>query len=357
MTTLPKILCAFSISLCLCGFVSSPSLCAADTATEPIPPQVTSAIDRGLEWLAAHQDARTGAWTAGFEGAGPVAASTSLSAMAFMARGHVPGQGPYGDNINHAVDCILNIQQPSGLISHNGLNVPMYEHGISTVMLCEAYGMLDDDRQQRAGKAIGKAIALILAAQRIPKSEEDQGGWRYQPDASNADISVTGWQLMALRGAANIGAQVPEHAIHDGIAYIKRRAVIGGGFAYTGNSNPNPARTGTGILALELLGQHNTPEALAGGDFLRLHPVNEPEDGYYYYTVYYCAQAAWQLGGDYWTDINRPIRQSLLQSQLQDGAWGFDGDGNESTFGASYATSMAVLALAVPYRYLPIYQR
>jgi hypothetical protein len=354
MIPLPKIFYAFSISLCLYGFISSAH--AADTTTEPIPPQVTSAIDRGLEWLAAHQDARTGAWLAGLEGEGPVAASTSLSAMAFMARGNVPGQGPYGDNINHGVDCILNIQQPSGLISHSGLNVSMYEHGISTVMLCEAYGMLDNERQQRAGKAIGKAIALILAAQRVPKSTEDQGGWRYQPDASNSDISVTGWQLMALRGAANAGAEVPEHAIHDGIAYIRRRAVIGGGFSYTGDSGPNPARTGTGILALELLGQHNTPEALAGGDFLRLHPIANDEDGYYYYTVYYCAQAAWQLGGDYWTDINRPIRQSLLQSQRQDGSWSVEG-GNESMGGTPYATSMAILALTVPYRYLPIYQR
>ena len=274
--------------------------------------------------------------------------------MAFMARGHVPGQGPYGENINHAIDCILNLQEKNGLIARESGHT-MYEHGISTVMLCEAYGMLDDKRQKLAAKAISKAVALILAAQAVPKGGDDQGGWRYEPNSNSSDISVTGWQLMALRGAATTGAPLPPHAIRDAIAYIKRRAVPGGGFAYTGNGGPNPARSGTGILALELLGQHNTPEALAAGDYLRLNPISENE-GFYYYSVYYCAQAAWQLGGNYWTDINRPIRRSLLQSQLPDGSWSVE-RGNETIGGAPYGTSMAILALTVPYRYLPIYQR
>jgi len=331
---------------------------AADSTTEPIPPQVQSAVDRGLEWLAAHQDPRTGAWLFGFEGEGPVAASTSLSAMAFMARGHVPGQGPYGENINHAIDCILNLQAPNGLLAHSVFDRPMYEHGISTVMLCEAYGMLDDKRQKRAAAAISKAVALILAAQAIPKDPDDQGGWRYHPDARDSDTSVTGWQLMALRGAANIGAPLPQRAIRDGIAYIKRRAVDTdtGGFAYTGQSGSDAALAGTGILALELLGKHREPESIRAADYLRRNPITEVGNGFYYYTVYYCAQAAWQLGGDYWTDINGPIRRSLLMKQQADGSWPVRGT-NESMAGTAYGTSMAILALTVPYRYLPIYQR
>jgi hypothetical protein len=344
-----------AVLLASCSLLLASPARAADSTTEPIPPQISSSVDRGLEWLAAHQDTHTGAWLFGLEGDGPVAATTSLAAMAFMARGHVPGEGPYGENINHAIDCILNLQQPSGMLAHGRINYPMYEHGISTVMLCEAYGMLDDARQKRAAKAISKAVALILAAQAVPKNSNDQGGWRYTPDATSSDISVTGWQLMALRGAANTGAPLPQRAIAQGIAYIKRRAVEGGGFSYTGEGGANPARSGTGILALELLGQHNTREAQAAGDYLRRNPITETE-GFYYYTVYYCAQAAWQLGGDYWTDINRPIRRSLLQSQRADGSWSVQ-RGNEAMAGTAYGTSMAILALTVPYRYLPIYQR
>ena len=333
-----------------------------DTPPEQIPQQVQSAVDRGLQWLASRQDPATGAWPTNVGAGGAAAAVTSLAAMAFMARGHVPGQGPYGENINHAVDYILKIQQPNGVLSAADIGSTMYDHGIATVMLCEVYGMLDEKRQERAGPAIAKAVRVILAAQAVPKNPDAQGGWRYQPTAGDSDISVTGWQLMALRGAANIGAAVPPRAIQMGIEYIKRRAVPAGsfgagGFSYGGNSDPNPARTGTGILALQLLGQNNSREALAGGDYLRANPITDHQTEFYFYTVYYCAQAAWQLGGTYWTDIDRPIRASLLQRQTLDGSWTVASAGLETAGGDAYGTAMSILALTVPYRYLPIYQR
>ena len=342
----------------MAGVLRSGTLRAADGDTEQIPQQVQSAVERGLQWLAGKQ-AATGDWPTDVDGGrGPTAAVTSLAAMAFMARGHVPGQGMYGENINRAVDRILAMQQPNGLIAPDGWMYPMYDQGISTVMLCEAYGMLDEKRQADAGKAIAKAVRLILAAQAVPKSGDSVGGWRYQPDSTNSDISVSGWQLMALRGAANIGAAVPRRAIDLGIAYIKRRAGEDGGFTYgaDGIGGGSAARTGTGILALELLGQHDAKESLAGGSYLMRTPVASPDLNYYFYREYYCAQAAWQLGGNYWTNINRPIRESLLQRQHMDGSWSTT-NGSEAAAGESYASSMAILALTVPYRYLPIYQR
>jgi hypothetical protein len=323
---------------------------------EAIPPQVQSAVDRGLEWLARNQDTRTGAWDSRL---GKSTAITALSVMAFMARGHVPGQGPYGENVNKGIDFVLSQQKDNGVIIAGSTVQTMYDHGISTTMLCEAYGMVDEERQEKIRKAVSRSVRLILTAQAIPKHPNDQGGWRYTPTSSDSDISVTGWQLMALRGAANIGAAVPRKAIDDGIAYIKRRAVNSGGFSYTGGNDPNPARTGTGILALELLGQHHSKEALAGGAFLLATPLGSARSGFgefYYYSVYYCSQAANQLGGKYWDLINKPIRESLLQRQARDGSWPV-AQSNEQQGGDAYGTAMGVLALAVPYRYLPIYQR
>jgi len=69
---------------------------------EPIPREVEYAIDHGLEWLAKTQDNK-GNWN----GTGPTsAAATGLATMAFMARGHTPGQGPYGENVSRGVDAI-----------------------------------------------------------------------------------------------------------------------------------------------------------------------------------------------------------------------------------------------------------
>src|SRR5438477_255686 len=79
-----------------------------------------------------------------------------------------------------------------------------------------------------------QAAKLILDAQKVPQGPH-AGGWRYQANSADADISVTGWQLMALRGAANCGAAVPKEVLDKGVAYIRRLAVPkdqGGGFGY-----------------------------------------------------------------------------------------------------------------------------
>ena len=325
---------------------------------DPVSPQVQSAVDRGLEWLAQKQDSRTGEWPTGM---GRSTAITSLCVMSLLARGHVPDQGRYGDTINRGIDYVLSQQQPdSGVLASDTIRQNMYDHGIATTMLCEVYGMVDEKRQASIKKAVAKAVRVILNAQNVRKNSGDQGGWRYQPTSNDSDISVTGWQLMALRGAANIGANVPHRAIEDGIAYIKNRAVQTGGFSYNGMSDANAARTGTGILSLELLGQHHTKEALAGGAYLMANPIGGGRGGlmaeHYFYSVYYCSQAANQLGGNYFDAIYKPIVDSLLQHQRKDGSW-TAAQTNEQQGGDTYATAMALLALEVPYRYLPLYQR
>jgi hypothetical protein len=222
--------------------------------------------------------------------------------------------------------------------------------------------MVDDTRRAKMEPAIAKAAKLILDAQRLTKGPH-AGGWRYLPVSQDADISVTGWQLMALRGAANCGAAVPKESIENGVAYVRRLAVKdgGGGFGYQNGGGPNRARTGAGTLSLELLGPRSaekphTDEALAGGKYLIAHPLNQPGDEFYYYSVYYCSQAANQLGDKYWLQIYPPLRDTLLARQQGDGSWPQPG-GGEAPAGPAYSTAMATLALCVPYHYLPLYQR
>jgi hypothetical protein len=194
------------------------------SADEPISPQTEAAVDRGLKFIAERQT-KEGTW---HTNVGQSSAVTSLVTMAFLARGHVPGQGPYGEHLNRSIDFVLAHQQPNGVLSAG--SGTMYDHGASTVMLCEAFGMVDDARKPKLEAAIARAAKVILDAQKIPRGPFE-GGWRYQVNAADADISVTGWQLMALRGAANCGAAVPREALDKGVAYIRRLAVKGeGGF-------------------------------------------------------------------------------------------------------------------------------
>jgi hypothetical protein len=333
--------------------------CARGAEPEPIPPAVQNSVDRAIAWLGANQQP-DGAWA---QAGTSKTAVPSLAVMALLARGHVPGQGPHGEVINKAIDFVLANQQESGLIA--GPAATMYEHGISTVMLTEVCGMIEDDetRKEKVKRAIAKSVKLILDAQHPnnqAKSMPYTGGWRYTPAAMDADLSVTGWQLMALRGAANCGAAVPKSAIDAGVEYVKRSAVAGGGFGYQPGTGPNQARTGTGILAMSLLGQHTQdkplPEVIAAGNWLLANPPDNAAQEFFFYSVYYNSQALNQLGGKYWSIVYPKLRDALLAGQQPAGTWP-GGAGEESNAGDAYRTSMAVLALCVPYRCLPLYQK
>ncbi len=347
--------------LLLVAFALAPhNLLHADDAVKRAParqqpPRADRAIHRALEYLKKGQQA-DGAWLSG--GFGPATSITSLAVMAFLAAGHVPGEpGPYRESIEKGIRYVLAHQQQNGLLVSQSSHGPMYCHGISTLMLAEVAGMTPDrELGKRVQAALGRAVKLILAAQNVPKSADQAGGWRYQPNSNDSDISVTGWQLMALRAARAAGCDVPSSSIDRAIAYLKRCAVTqGGGFGYQPKGGPNNARTGTGILALEICGEHLTSEAVAGGEYLLKHPPNWSAQ-YFFYEVYYCPIAMFQLGDKYFLPYYSKLAAMLLEHQHGDGSWLSD-DGNDRTGGRNYCTAMAVLALTVEYRYLPIYQR
>jgi len=346
-------------------FVTAPSVVRA-AQDEPVKPAVRDAVDRALAWLAKNQKPDG---TFPQDSSAGTTAVPSLVVLAFLARGHVPGQGPYGEMLYKTIDYVLESQQQNdperaGLLSRNSNgNHVMYEHGISTVMLAETYGMVDDARRVRIEKALARSVERILTAQNVAKSPVYDGGWRYQLMSQDSDISVTGWQMMALRGAANCGAAIPKEALRRGREYIKRSSCPSGGFAYQPGQGPNQARTGTGILLLELFrgldpdlkpGEH-PKEALAAGDWLLNNRPDNKDMEFYYYAIYYCSQALNQLGGKYWDTLYPGLRDTLLAQQTPDGSFG-GGNGQEGQAGPAYRSAMACLALCVPYRYLPIYQ-
>lgn len=314
------------------------------------------AARRGLDFLRSAQNA-DGSWESG--GFGKATSVTSLAVMAFLACGHVPGEdGPYRDAIARGVAYVLDHQRPDGMLVSNTSHGPLYCHGISTVMLAEVVGMTPDPAvSQRARAALARAVELIVRAQRVPKSPDHAGGWRYQPGSYDSDLSVSGWQVVALRAARDAGCSVPSEAIDDALDYVRRCVEPrSGGFSYqAGRGGPNNPRTGTGILSLELCGEHASPEALAGAKYLLAHPPSWGSD-YFFYEAYYCPQALFQLGDEFFLPYFNQLLPILLDRQEPDGSW-YSPTGNDRTGGRNYCTAMAILALAVEYRYLPIYQR
>lgn len=330
--------------------VAAPASAAPRTAEEK---EVDDAIVRALEYLARHQEP-SGAWRT--DSYGESTATTSLAVMAFMAAGHVPGEGPYGRQLLRGIRWVLDHQEANGMLVHRRSHGPMYSHGISTLMLAEVVGMLEGQLAKDCQSALEEAVRLILGAQQVPKSSRHAGGWRYQATSPDSDISVTGWQLLALRAAKNVGCDVPADAIDRAVDYVKGCSVAGNrGFGYQSGRGPTPTRTGTGILCLEVCGEHHAAEALGGAEYLLNRPLRY-HDNYFFYGVYYCSVGMFKIGDKYWESTKRHLVEELLDHQETNGSWQVRGR-SESRIGRVYCTSMAVLALAVEYQYLPIYQR
>jgi hypothetical protein len=316
-------------------------------AQAPARDRLEQGIDRGLAFLALLQE-KDGSWIANGM---PHPAVSSLAVMAFLSAGHVPGEGPYQANVDKGIRWVLTQQRPDGIFSATDWD-EMYQHAICTMMLCEVSAMVDAKTARQVRPKVETAVKRILESQTTDAA--GKGGWRYRYRSPDADLSVSGWQILALRAARNIGCDVPAQKIDLAMQYVKDcRDPKSGGFGYQPGSAPTLACTGTGILALELCGKdrHLSREALQAGSYLLRNPIR-PEEQHYHYTLYYCSQAMFQLGNNYWNVFRPHMHKLLLDSQQRNGGW-LTNDG----LGPNYSTAMALLALTVEYRLLPIYQR
>ncbi|MGN6628180.1 MAG: prenyltransferase/squalene oxidase repeat-containing protein [Tepidisphaeraceae bacterium] len=306
--------------------------------------QEQAAVDKGLEALARRQESDGSFGTS----MGRHVGISSLCAMAFMQAGNLPGRGKYGAVVDKTVNFIVNSAQESGLICADSLSPPMYGHGFATLFLGEVYGMTGDERVK---EKLQKAVKLI------EQSQNDQGGWRYQPAPVDADISVTICQVMALRGARDAGIKVEKQTIDHAIAYVRRCQNSDGGFSYQLNQGgfgggSGFARTGAGIASLFYAGVYEGKEISKGLEYLRrFMPGKNRADteGNFYYGQYYAVQAMFLSGGQDWATWYPAIREELLRRQNKaTGLW--SGDVSDE-----YATAMALLILQMPNRYLPVY--
>lgn len=311
--------------------------------------KVDPAVENGLRYLSRVQ-LKDGSFPDRY---GDSTGIPALVGMAILSKGQMPTEGPHAGTLTRCIDFVLASQRAEGLFEKgNGGSGPMYAHNISTLFLSEVSGMVDPERQKKIGQCLPKALALILRAQAVPKDERNKGGWRYHPGSSDSDTSCSGWALMALRSAKINGAPVPDAAINDAVAYLRRHQDKERGcFGYSGDEDHARSLTGMGLLCLELCGRHGTPETTLAADFVLKNFRSFPGDQFEFYGNYYAAQGMFQIGGRYWGEYAPWMYETYLKKQDNDGSW----ESREA--GRVYGTSMMILAFTVPYRQLPIYQR
>ncbi|MCC7192397.1 MAG: terpene cyclase/mutase family protein [Phycisphaeraceae bacterium] len=298
-------------------------------------------------------------------------AFTSLSIMAMLSVGHLPtDQTREGEALRKALALVLDPsrQDKSGYFGKADKS-GMEGHGITTLMLTEVLGMgVNDDQDELIRTRCQKAIDLILRSQQHPKKDPSfRGGWRNTPTAKDADLSITIWQVMALRSAKNAGFDVPKEAIDDAVAYIKRsfvRRSRGNKEAACFTYQPKVERgafamTAAGIVALSLCGEQDSIEVRDATKWLTTAPVDPT--AWYYHGTYYFAQAMTQRDGNMEAQGRQRVEDLLLTRQSPDGFWDHTSTDNEyATVGIGgrvHCTSLAVMSLGVRYHFLPVYQR
>lgn len=344
----------------IAGLATSPALAqdarpegtasAQNNAIEDeITPELDAAVGRGLAFLAAEQN------TDGSFGSGRYAknvAITALAGLAFMADGNVPRRGEYSDQVERALGYILANAAENGLIAAEAANGPMYGHGFATVFLGEVYGMTpgggDTDQADRVYEALTRACRLI------ERTQNDQGGWRYNPVPYDADVSVTICQVMGLRAARNAGLEVDRAVIERAVQYVRQCQNPDGGFKYQLESGASAwPRSAAGVASLYYAGIYEDNAIDEGLAYLlaTAKPGEEVNAAHYFYGHYYAVQTMYLAGGAYWATWWPAIRDQLLAAQQDDGSW------TDSSVGDAYGTAMSLIILQMPKRYLPIFQK
>jgi len=331
---------------------------------DPVPRDVREVYDAGVRYLLKTQD-ETGAWKDGQAGPGV----TGMAVMVLLASGEDPNFGPYRVPIRKALRSMILEQDPdTGFLGSSRGHDSMYQHGFGMLALAEAYGAVDDralwsEAPELKGRGVGRSLgqALELAARCAVTSAKanPHGAWRYSPDAKDADTSVSGAVLMGLLAARNAGVEVPDEAIDRAIKYFVSMTGPNGQVGYSGSpGGGSDAVTSIAVLVYSIARQKSLPQYDKALGYLkgRSRSGETGMEGYPTYTRYYRAQALFQGDVESWEQWNAGLVQELKKLQDKQGSFsGFAGRGGG--FGGTVDTTLALLSLAVNYKFLPVYER
>ena len=326
-----------------------PELRAAFVKRQGGGPETEAAVALALEWLKKNQS-KDGHWN---HRSGHITAATGLAMLAYMGWGakHTES-GPYQNVLRKAVEWML-AKERSGDLRYRG---DMYDHGIAAIALAEAYNLTRDERLL---KPIERMVNFTVKAQ-----NPTTGGWRYRTYRENpsdkGDLSVSGWQLMALKSARLGGINVPEETFEKARVFLAGVTAGDRGYEYQPGRKPSNAMIAEGLFCEQILREGRMNEQMKRSTTLIQSSLPKSSTVDYYYW-YYGSLAMRQAQGEAWNAWNDRLKPILLQKQIltgsNRGSWVSQGNkhGYASIAGPVVTTAMAALSLEVYYRYLPLY--
>ena len=335
-----------------------------------------NAVDKGLIWLAAHQDS-DGGWDAKDyqrhcrhhrpckgQGLGEFDMGvSSLATLAFLGSGHSPNkEGPYRRHVTKALKNLIDSQSGIGSFEPRG-DKYNYNHALVTLAIAEAYAMTHDSFYK---DSLQSALRYSFT------SQQAGGGWDYSSlKTGRNDLSITGWQVMALRASQKAGIPIPAR-VRQNLGHFLNRAFTSNGYGIYADAPPETGRMGANMVAVALLthlysgGLASDPRAQKA--VRRLVQGNPPEvkgmarwelsyQSYYYW--YTATLALFNVGGKTWEAWNTLLQQKILPLQDREphssGSWEPEPNWVGRSGGRVYSTAINVLTLEVYYRYRPVF--
>jgi hypothetical protein len=280
-------------------------------------------------------------------------AMTGMALLCFLGHCELQDSPDFGPTVQKAINYITSMPPDESVGAGNRGS---YSHPIRAYALCEAYTMTKIKKLEVYAK---RATELIINGQ------NENGGWAYafgKGVAAHTDLSVTGWNIQALKAAAYTGIEISglDETMDKAIKYVKECQANDGKFAYQRGKGGKASLTGTGVLCLQIWKNAKSEEAEKGLEWIAQNQAVIKEwskvDVYgWYYNAQACFQATGVSGGSkYWKAWNKDFQQTVCSNQAEDGHWPhgnhYHGDSDV------YRTTMAILMLEVYYRYMPTTQ-
>ncbi|MBR5710963.1 MAG: terpene cyclase/mutase family protein [Thermoguttaceae bacterium] len=335
-------------------------------------PESERAVALGLQWIANHQ-LPNGSWSFNHQLAPSCQgacknpgkydkeynAATGLALLSFLGAGVTHKEGRYKKNVYNGLYFLLKngkttskdddffIGYPENCVIFVESKGTMYSQGIVALCLTEAYAKTRDKRLLPAAQG---SLNYIYFHQ-----DPNGGGWRYRPHQAG-DISVTGWQMAAIRTANTTNLDVPDKVVVKASRFLDSVQTDSG--AKYGYSDPGegPSTTAVGLLTRMNFGwEHDNPALQRGVEWLSKIGPSKTDS----YHNYYATEVMFQYNGPLWEKWNAVMRDQLVDSQVQQGhekgSWYHAGPWSDPG-GRLYDTAMSTMILEVYYRHPRIYK-
>ncbi len=312
---------------------------------------VDDAVQKSLDYLASLQK-RQGYWEA--NGGQYRVAMTALTGTAMLAEGSTATSGKYSKQIRLAVDYLLSMSRPNGLIGYREDFHYTYGHGFSMLFLSQVYGEEEDvQRREEIRDVLTRAVQFCADAQ------TSKGGWGYVSAKEGSDFdegSTCITQVQGLRACRNAGIPVSKEIIDRAKNYIDECTTSDGGVQYSiRGGGARPPITAAALAAMFNAGEYDTELTQRMREYCKRtiwpeKPVSA-NNGHWHYMHFYFAQVVYRTGGDEWTKYRNELNVKLVKEMQSGGGW------PDPQIGAVFVTSVNCIMLQLDKGFLPIYQR